>query len=215
MVGRTLQEIPALHCVFTPQGVGVQLLCIDLFKWPQLFPTIVRAGRTGLLGYTGCKECQRWGSVRHLGLLQCVDGSGSLIALPLCPPRSHQHAHQEHSTFVVASHRTCGAYFHDPYHSVRLSHELVTNMAPNLSPKSVFITSRSPPHNFRLPHSLVSQTAWRNFGRPAALCILPWCEDTLRLIGLHVSPLQSRFIPLANREGLLHFTFDHHPLPPV
>lgn len=79
---------PPLHCLFTPQGVRVTLLCLDLAKLPQapdFAPNWIGRLRGPL--FEPCAECGHWPITDRLALLRCEDSDGNLAALPLCKPR--------------------------------------------------------------------------------------------------------------------------------
>ncbi len=76
------EEVPPLHCVFTPQGVRVQLLSLEM----AITPLLIKALWSQQLHRYPCPNCVR-PQVDTFALLQCKDKNGSLIALPLHRPR--------------------------------------------------------------------------------------------------------------------------------
>ncbi|KAL1948045.1 hypothetical protein VTO73DRAFT_12120 [Trametes versicolor] len=198
-LGRTQDIIPPLHCVFTPQGVRVRLLCVDLALLDQVIPAVMQTG-VGTRENRACDDCRGRGVAHYLGILQCVDSAGSLVALPLCRPRPGP---REHGSLVVATHITCGALNHDPYHSVRLARTLMKGAFP-LLPVEVFICRTTPPAH--TSHVWSPMASWDHCGRPSAIRIAPWCRDDLRALGFGMSPVDCRLERLATGEGLLHFS---------
>lgn len=74
-------KIPALHCLFTPQGVGLHLLLLDLSaEVTQVSEVLFEFHR----GVRLDPHCSRQGESHSLALLRCQDDNGSLVALPLC-----------------------------------------------------------------------------------------------------------------------------------
>ncbi|KAH9846486.1 hypothetical protein C2E23DRAFT_890807 [Lenzites betulinus] len=78
-----IQDIPPLHVMFTPQGVRINLLCVDLYKFPDLAKFIPKLELTR--EETCCEECAQLPHAYLLALLQCQT-RGNLIALALHHP---------------------------------------------------------------------------------------------------------------------------------
>lgn len=82
------EDVPPLHCVFTPQGVRLQLLCFRL----SVFDMILERSSPG--AYPGDLPSVLDLSTRTradtIAVLQCEDENESLIALPLCEPQDNR-----------------------------------------------------------------------------------------------------------------------------
>ncbi|EIW51969.1 HET-domain-containing protein [Trametes versicolor FP-101664 SS1] len=148
-LGRTQAELelPSLNCVFTPQGVSVRLLCLDL----ALLPLASRALSTLDEQNSTCEDCQRESSAHCLGLLQCKNSyADALIALPLCVPKSTV---GEPSGLIVTTHGRCARDDHSPFRIVRLSRAFLQDPALHLALKSreVFIRAHPSPSAARGP----------------------------------------------------------------
>ncbi|OJT03698.1 Vegetative incompatibility protein HET-E-1 [Trametes pubescens] len=86
-LGRDVQDVPPLRCTFTPEGVHVDLIRIDLTS----------GGRARILSQP-CSACppdpHQESIAPSLALLRCQDELGSLIALPLCRSTSEESNNQ-------------------------------------------------------------------------------------------------------------------------
>lgn len=136
---RRPEEVPPLHCVFTPQGIRVQLLCVDLTLIPHVFDTIWAIRNNG-----PCNDCMRLGHAHALGLLRCEDAAGSLVALPLCQPTLQEP--KDESGLDIAVHKMCKGAGHYPFRVVRLTKEALTEMLPYVSPAPVEVSLRMRQH---------------------------------------------------------------------
>lgn len=191
-IGLAIGDVPPLHCVFTPQGVCVQFLCIDLRAIPQIFHVFARAmGRTLF-----CNECARLGRAHMLALLQCEDSTGSLIALPLCRPPLRV---GEHPGLAIATHIDCGRPLdHEPFRTVRLARTSLSELLQHLLSKPAEVSLLSQQSRLSLTKSHVtipkSIKRWPRFGTGSVLDVRfsPWCIEQLYALGLTVSPLQSK-----------------------
>ncbi|KAL1948085.1 hypothetical protein VTO73DRAFT_12160 [Trametes versicolor] len=191
-IGLAIGDVPPLHCVFTPQGVRVQLLCIDLTAIPQIFHVFARAmGRTSL-----CNDCARLGRAHMLALLQCEDSTGSLIALPLCRPPLRV---GEHPGLAIATHIDCGRPLdHEPFRTVRLARTSLSEVLQHLLSKPAEVSLLSQQSRLSLTKSHVtipkSIKLWPRFGTRSVLDVRfsPWCIEQLYALGLTISPLQSK-----------------------
>ncbi|OJT04026.1 Vegetative incompatibility protein HET-E-1 [Trametes pubescens] len=148
-LGRTQAELelPSLNYVFTPQGVYIRLLCVDL----SLLPLASKALSTLDEQNFTCEDCQREPSAHCLGLLQCKNSyDGTLIALPLCIPKS---AVGEPAGLLVATHGRCVREDHSPFRIARLSRAFLQDPAlhPALTSREVFIRAHPPPSAARGP----------------------------------------------------------------
>lgn len=104
------EDVPPIHCVFTPQGVRVQLLRLNIAEIPKFMETF----RTNLrLGH--CSDCSQ-SQAATFAFLQCQDGNGSLVALPLCSPRE-----ETNRGMIIGIHTTCPRWWHVPDRTVRMT----------------------------------------------------------------------------------------------
>ncbi|OJT04045.1 hypothetical protein TRAPUB_5281 [Trametes pubescens] len=131
-------DVLPLHCVFTPQGIRLQLLCVDLTTIPHIFDTFWAIRKK-----EPCNDCMRLGHAHVLGLLRCKDSSGSLIALPLCQPMLQE---KDKSSMDIAVHKMCEGAWHYPFRVVRLTMEALTEMLVYVSPAAVEVSLRFRPH---------------------------------------------------------------------
>ncbi|KAI0649835.1 heterokaryon incompatibility protein-domain-containing protein [Trametes meyenii] len=64
---------PPMHCLFTPQGVRVQLLCVE---FGSRFSDVISVLVT-------CTRCRERGTFRSLAILRCNGDDNDILALPL------------------------------------------------------------------------------------------------------------------------------------
>ncbi|KAI0634020.1 heterokaryon incompatibility protein-domain-containing protein [Trametes polyzona] len=99
------QYVAPLHCLITPHGVRMRLLCLDDIAIRDALPTTFESiARTRLTWTGGCKECAGGPNITRLALLRCRFGSGRLVALPLCLP--------EQEPYTVAPFMSCPHWLH-------------------------------------------------------------------------------------------------------
>ncbi|EIW58315.1 uncharacterized protein TRAVEDRAFT_20360 [Trametes versicolor FP-101664 SS1] len=75
--------------MFTPEGVRLDVLCIDLAQYPKISDIAIRytEHNTWLDAYA-VDHCLQRGRTRSLAVLRCKDGVGRLMAIPLFHPTS-------------------------------------------------------------------------------------------------------------------------------
>lgn len=108
-------QVPPLHCIFTPEGVSMRLICLPLSSVPD-----IRKAFQGLQSARNiCGECRRLGEVETLALLQCQErllDTATILGLPLC--RCLERAGR-HRTFHIGGHiHRDGSFWN--YHAVRI-----------------------------------------------------------------------------------------------
>ncbi|OJT03422.1 Vegetative incompatibility protein HET-E-1 [Trametes pubescens] len=196
-------KIPTLHCLFTPQGVGLHLLLLDLSaELTQVSEALFEFHR----GFNLSPHCTRQGEFHSLALLRCQDTNGSLVALPLCrlPELAPAHAQEP---LVVATHAACPLPLHLHTHprTIRLGKTTMAAAHAQLSEmkrlRKVYIYRHygsalypGDPLSMQLPH--------RSFGRAATACIAPGVKEELDVLDFHATPLSFRYTDTPNLEIL-------------
>ncbi|KAH9857400.1 hypothetical protein C2E23DRAFT_271956 [Lenzites betulinus] len=117
--------LPPLHCVFTPQGVRLQLLCVDLTSIPAIADMFVPHWSFGRPEQRvgECVEPVHRVRAHLLALLRCGDSRGGLLALALFRPEARG---EESRGMYIGTHAACDAPqcpFHPPYRLVRIQSE--------------------------------------------------------------------------------------------
>lgn len=126
-------DCPPLHCIFTPEGVRMRLLCLPIAKVPHFLDAFCWRQRSN----STCLECSRFGlgELNTLALLQCQDGYDHLIALPLslsCEEGGNKAA------FRIGSLGKCvGLWGHEPYHTIYLNNNEVAEVLERVRPTAV------------------------------------------------------------------------------
>lgn len=111
---------PPLHCVFTPQGVRIQLLLIPLTDLPQVLEDTVDVRQTWA---EGCDDCRDLPIATVIALLQCQSKGGSFIALPLC----HQdETRASREAYAIAPFMSCNHWLHEaPFRTMHIEGEVL------------------------------------------------------------------------------------------
>lgn len=204
-----LKEVPSLHCVFTPHGVRVQLLSLNLASlsvhWEDL----------GF--WDSCSDCLRM-KADTLALLQCEDKSGSLIALPLRQPRDE--AGGSGRGILIGTHSQCNEsrhaprWFsenHYPFHTVCLTKVALAEILEHVTPTIIdvcLLRHHSKPASTKLAvesgpgrrHSTFEAAKLLfNYKQPLDFRIPPRDIETLGILGFvqAETPLQVRFVETA------------------
>lgn len=199
-LGLSEDNIPPLHCLFTPQGVRVRLLCIDLTREPQRFGPSSYSYMAGR-AKTACGS----GVQTPLRSCNCEDRAGALIALPLFRQgpalwQGHKYGAPQIVT-TISTHGWCGKMSggHGPVHLVRLARSALSAAPEYLLPQPTEVSLLSHPDEPRLPKSqqrgiiLERRIDLWNPDPDEALAfhIAPTCVDDLSTLGFTISPLQT------------------------
>ncbi|KAH9854735.1 heterokaryon incompatibility protein-domain-containing protein [Lenzites betulinus] len=201
-------EVPPLHCVFTPQGIRLQVLAIDLAELPQVATAAISIPYIGLrnLSMDDYGHCLELGRACSLAILRCTGSNDELIALALFGPASGE---QDHNSGVsIATHAKCrpSCPGRPSYRVVRLTQNAVKTLQAHLSP--------TPKHVVLLRHSgfptrrtetltpihlwpFTAEERRRRFdmlhtfipGPPADFQLAPTCKAELRALGFTITPL--------------------------
>lgn len=166
------KDVPPIHSLFTPQGVRVRLLCLDLKKMPQLSAQLWEPLHLAL-----CAECKRLGQADTLAILQCADRVG-LIALPLC--RTRESGNARRGRFITTNVASCGKRFHFPYRAVVLTQDALTEALQFVSPASIEVFLLR--HDSKLPPK--PRGTFSHFG----VCLWPEWYDNDALASFHIAP---------------------------
>lgn len=181
---------PSVHCTFTPQGVRIELFCIDITPFPR-FSNLFFA----MKGLGTCKDCAARGRAHALALLQCQEKDGSLLALPLC------HSQGDLLRGIsVATHFMCSDRTHAPFHVVRLSKDALAELLEHLTPTpvEVFLLRHHvdpPKPKSRQPRFAAFMTyprlaLWPKEGdKGVPFSLSPNCTQELGVLGFSVTPL--------------------------
>ncbi|KAL1945062.1 hypothetical protein VTO73DRAFT_2682 [Trametes versicolor] len=186
------EDIPPLHCVFTPQGVRVHLLCLSLAKIPQVSHAFWKG-----LGRDICPDCKPLRKTDVLALLQCEDTDGSLVALPLYQLRGG--ARNIGGGSLIGTHIQCTNWRHKPFHVVRLTKEALEEALEYVAPVAMEVSllrqhSRPPMPKSLLPGNPVLRSTislWPG-DRPdgVAFRLTPRSIEALQKLGFSPSPLR-------------------------
>lgn len=202
-IRRAKKDVPSLHSVFTPQGVRIELLCIDLAQVPELCQTFV-VPRHACVAEAMCGDCLQLGHAHVLALLQCEDQGGALIALPLCEPPSG--LGNRHGLLVV-THINCARLLHQPVRIIRLTRyallEVLRHLPLGLNPTSLSIlrhySARSMVPNLSRDYSFetrgpssIDHEFWQSVDQrgDSVFRIAPRCDQELGMLGFELSPLR-------------------------
>ncbi|KAI0634376.1 hypothetical protein C8Q77DRAFT_747975 [Trametes polyzona] len=196
-LGRGVQSMPPLHCSFTPQGVLVELLCVDLtqFMWPGAFNPFKHPDDTPRLQPEEGPSGNQVVYAHALALLPCEDRRGRLIALPLCRPPNYGHDHRGLSI---------GTYAHNhpsidwrPYRFVRVEKDCLEELLRLVPPPSDRRVSLLRDGAEPIPHKSCTRPEtwdatirlWFGLEGRMEFQIAPWCIAPLRTLGFTVSDL--------------------------
>lgn len=127
------EDVPPLHCIITPQGIRVQLLCVNLATISQVMNAF-----WGANNQNPCADCAGRGKADVLAFLQCKDADDAIIALPLCWPRAMQHGNQY--GLFVGTHVQCTKRSHQPFHTVRLSKAALEEALAHVGPVCIEVS---------------------------------------------------------------------------
>lgn len=118
--GKESSWAPPLHCVFTPQGVRINLILISLTDLPEVLEDILDVRQTWA---EGCDDCRGLPIAAALALLQCQTKGGSFIALPLC----HQdETRASREAYEIAPFTSCTHWLHEaPFRTVHIDGEVL------------------------------------------------------------------------------------------
>lgn len=183
-------KLPSLHCLFTPQGVALHLLLLDLSAELTQIPEILFEHHTGPVRSV---HCTRHEEFQSLALLRCQDEYGSLVALPLSRlPELVPARVQE--PLVVATHAACHLpeHLHIRPRSIRLGKStLATARAQLLAPRKVREVYIRRHLSASLYHNDPSSTLGphRSFGTTVTVNIARDSVEELASLGFKASPL--------------------------
>lgn len=183
-------KLPSLHCLFTPQGVALHLLILDLSAELTQIPEILFEYHTGPVRSV---HCTRQGEFQSLALLRCQDEYGSLVALPLSRlPEVVPARVQE--PLVVATHAACHLpeHLHIRPRSIRLGKStLATARAQLPAPRKVREVYIRRHLSSSLYHNDPSSTLGphRSFGNTVTVNIARESVEELASLGFKASPL--------------------------
>ncbi|KAL1944925.1 hypothetical protein VTO73DRAFT_2545 [Trametes versicolor] len=208
-IGCKEEEVPPLHSVFTPQGVQIELLCIELKHIPQILPCFFPSLEAA--GGPACATCVRLGSAHALALLQCEDKNGALVTLPLY----RQPSGAGYLQGLRIGTQIEGCDWHTPFHIVRLTKGALAEALQYLSPipTKVSLLRYFPPARptiSALPHRTSLFSSMDGEGS-VNFCIAPSCEEELRALGFALSPLQSSHSRADNEYYILATSLDSSP----
>ncbi|OJT11406.1 Vegetative incompatibility protein HET-E-1 [Trametes pubescens] len=184
--------IPPLRYLFTPEGVSVPLLCLQVSQLSQANAASVFSKLSSMPA--GCTDCQRLARAHSLAFLRCRDGAGSLVALPLCRFQSEGYPL---GSLAIAFHMACNPWHAPKFRVVRLSRDALAMVQEHAVPESVEVsllrhgpatttTSRARREDFEA----VPRIQLWSSRSPPSFSIAPRCIEQLRLLGFTVSPLR-------------------------
>ncbi|KAH9848535.1 heterokaryon incompatibility protein-domain-containing protein [Lenzites betulinus] len=185
---RDLRPAP-LHCVFTPQGVRIELMNIPLHPdtaW------ILTQGFTS--GCRSCREAIARSPLRSVALLRCQDRDGHLIALPLlCPDEDVSVA----ENVAIGLRATCDHWSHGSARVVRLSVAALNeiNVAPTCVTVSILrhwqepVKPKARRDGFSKIRWIDLLALWHYRGTAPKIRLAANCEEELRSVGFTLTPL--------------------------
>lgn len=197
--GADAARAPSLNTVFTPQGVRLHLICVDL-KNTELLETILHA-RQAWMG--GCDLCNNLPHADSLALLQCQNRAGSLVCLPLC--RRTPGLGPEEEAYAIAPFMGCGHWLHEPpFRTVHLTRDVFETMTDARLSKTLSLVrevsllryvQRLPDPKSRQPHFVKDPSIELWSSNPArgpavVFVIAAEVEQELRVLGFALSPLR-------------------------
>ncbi|KAL1948078.1 hypothetical protein VTO73DRAFT_12153 [Trametes versicolor] len=217
-LAKILGDVPPVHCIFTPEGVNMRLICLPLsgvpdirkaFQGPQSAPDI-------------CADCEEFSEVDTVALLQCQKrdeaGTSSIYGLPL--RRSlREGARGNRRAFHIGGHIHRGRFLPYAYHTVRLETGALKKLLEHVPPEAQDVTLLRHYSVPSVPKSLQWGSAAQGFHRGFSLnlssClnnavykISPHSMDALRTLGIDPSPLQ---VTRLKQEIILETTLAFHP----
>ncbi|OJT10118.1 Vegetative incompatibility protein HET-E-1, partial [Trametes pubescens] len=189
-------EVPPVHCIFTPQGVRMQLLSLKIPSTPVIKALRWPSGILQLSEAYRCPDCMRI-QADTLAFLQCEDGnSGSLVTLPM--HQTQEDASGSSRGLVIGTHIGCADHQH-----VTPARIEICILQHHLEPPSTKTLPAEPPlestydmiESLRKNVRLAVSRDPRIFPGPAvnaeAVHIPPCDIEALRILGFVVeSPLQ-------------------------
>ncbi|KAL1948059.1 hypothetical protein VTO73DRAFT_12134 [Trametes versicolor] len=195
-------HVPSVHCVFTPEGVNMRLICLPLSGVPD----IRRAFQGPQSARDICAGCGESSEVDTVALLQCQErpetGITSILGLPLSRSRRAGDGSNQLRAFHIGSH------FRDDddgknkwsYHTVRLEIRVLMKVLKHVRPTVKDVTLPRHYSGPLVPKSLQWSSAFPrlHFGdysfssyfRDAVYEISPHSTDGLRTLGIDPRPLQ-------------------------
>ncbi|OJT04025.1 Vegetative incompatibility protein HET-E-1 [Trametes pubescens] len=187
---RSSEDVPTMHCIFTPNGVRMRLLCLPLVGAQHA----LEAFREVEIGST-CAECRRLGHADTLAFLQCQNRLGHLIALPLC--RSREEGGSKHGLYI-RTHGQCSDKWHRSYRTVALPKETLVVLLQQVRPAVVEVSLLRYDAHPPIPKSLRSNVVhanldlWSGYGLRNQLVfdIAPHSIYSLKAQGFVPSPLR-------------------------
>lgn len=156
---------PPLHCVFTPEGVRIQLLCVTL---ADLSANL----REHVVSLYESSTCTKTSDVYHncsrlhaLALLRCQDKDGSLISLPLFLWNSGSFPRGDQKTLELSTSGQDDAADHSYVHTVALPHSLLSDILNAHPPKLMKLLLPRPSQSPTVRAALKHSDKWAHFWR--------------------------------------------------
>ncbi|KAL1948065.1 hypothetical protein VTO73DRAFT_12140 [Trametes versicolor] len=207
-------QIPPVHCLFTPEGVSMRLVCLPLSGVPE----IRNAFQGPQSAQDICADCRELGELDTLALLQCQERYGtsttSLLGLPL-HRSGREGARGNRRAFRIGghSHHDSGESWRY-YHVIRIEIEALMEVLKHVRPKVEDVTVLRHYSGPEVPKSLQVDTTCLLFPlgifsylKSTVFEISPNSMDALRTLGIDPSPLQVTHL---EQEIILETTLAFH-----
>ncbi|KAL1948071.1 hypothetical protein VTO73DRAFT_12146 [Trametes versicolor] len=190
-------DIPPVHCIFTPEGINMRLICLPLSRVPD----IRKAFQAPQSARDICPGCGEFSEVDTVALLQCQErdeaGTSSIYGLPL--RRSlREGARGNRRAFHIGGHTHDNIYSWS-YHTVRLEIEELMKVLKHVRPTVEDVTLLRHYSGPSVPKSLQRSRPFPRLPRDFSVMsyleqtvfqISPHSMDALRTLGIDPSPLQ-------------------------
>lgn len=190
-------QIPPVHCILTPEGVSMRLVCLPLSGVPE----IRNAFQGPQSARDTCTECRELGELDTLALLQCQErretGTTLLLGLPL-RRNGREGARGNRRAIRIGIHIHDDSYSWS-YHTVRLEIKELMKLLEHVRPTVEDVTLLQHYSGPSVPKSLQRSGAWPRFPRGCSFFsylkqtvfeMSPHSTDALRTLGIDPSPLQ-------------------------
>ncbi|KAI0656486.1 heterokaryon incompatibility protein-domain-containing protein [Cubamyces menziesii] len=186
ILGTKRDCLPSLHCVFTPQGVKIELPCVD-------------TAQTGSLRSRLNDIARRSKSYGRLALLRCRIQNGPFVALPL-PSLKDRLATKDDYLKISLHTPICSEDTNGLYNifarSLRLSESFVKMVGTRgwkfVRTDLLILASQRDPRYARVDYGAQAGTVTMAIPVPKLLSLAPWCPSELDASGFDVMVVQSQ-----------------------
>ncbi|KAL1948068.1 hypothetical protein VTO73DRAFT_12143 [Trametes versicolor] len=205
--------VPPVHCIFTPEGVNMRLICLPLSEVPD----IRKAFHARQPARDICPGC----GVETVALLQCQKrckmGTTAILGLPLSRSR-RAGGGSNRRAFHIGNHTHDNTYSWS-YHTVRLEIRVLMKVLKHVRPTVEDVTilrhysgpsvpkSLQPTRSSAIPYLMFTALSILSYLKQTVFEISPYSMDALRTLGIDPSPLQVTHL---EQEIILETTLAFH-----